>query len=106
MIVCLANRSIHQHPDIDVAVTHDEDWMEVTKDILPDQWPDGDTLTSMALDKKLPQPPVLSGGQPLSHITNLSPIALDRATKHAARPRLVRARAPYAAQACDVCRRK
>ncbi len=117
MIICLANRSIHQHPDIDVAVTHDEDWMEVTKNILPNQWPDGDTLTLMVLDlydKKSAQS-IADGGQPLfkkvaplksrPHITKFSSITID-AMKHASRHLASRVRAPYATQACDVCRRK
>ncbi|SJL09903.1 uncharacterized protein ARMOST_13284 [Armillaria ostoyae] len=37
------------YPHITVAVTHDEDWMEVTKDLPPDQWPDDFKLASMVL---------------------------------------------------------
>ncbi|SJL10336.1 uncharacterized protein ARMOST_13720 [Armillaria ostoyae] len=69
-----------------VAVTHDEDWMEVTKEYPPDQW-----LTSNFYEKKSAESLVLDGGQPL--------------TKKAG-PLKSPLRAPYTAQACDVCRRK
>ncbi len=35
-----------------VAVTHDEDWIEVTKDLPPDKWPDDCMLAAMVLEKR------------------------------------------------------
>ncbi|KAK0500195.1 hypothetical protein EDD18DRAFT_818728 [Armillaria luteobubalina] len=38
------------HPHTTVAITHDEDWIEVTKDLPPDEWPDDFKLASMVSD--------------------------------------------------------
>ncbi|KAK0194035.1 hypothetical protein F5146DRAFT_1221561 [Armillaria mellea] len=51
------------NPHVTVAVTHDEDWMNVIKDIPPDQWPDNFQLASMVLD--LFKTPVQFQGSPL-----------------------------------------
>ncbi len=65
----MAERSNHQYPHVTVAITHDEDWMEVTKDLPPDEWPDDFKLASMVLDlseKRLARSLMLTGQQPLA----------------------------------------
>ncbi len=76
----LAEISNHQYPRITVAVTHDEDWMEVTKNLPPDVWLDDFRLASMVLDlfeKRSKQSLDLNGSQPLAV---LEPSELSRPT--------------------------
>ncbi|KAK0480170.1 hypothetical protein IW261DRAFT_1593374 [Armillaria novae-zelandiae] len=64
-----------ENPYTSVAVTHDEDWMEVTKDLSPDEWPNDFKLSLMVLDlfeKRLTESLVFNDQQPLAGLNALN----------------------------------